>query len=105
MLFQPLLENSIQYSIHSPQDSLVIRIKILDRGDSLRFHILDNGSGISRERLTAIRDSLNAPDNQKFHIGVRNTHKRLILSYPGNKGLEILSHEGQGTCISFSIPK
>lgn len=105
MLFQPLLENSIQYSIHSPQDSLVIRIKILDRGDSLRFHILDNGAGIRRDRLTAIRKSLDAPDDQKFHIGVRNTHKRLTLSYPGNNGLTILSHEGQGTCISFSIPK
>lgn len=105
MLFQPLLENSIQYSIHSPEDSLVIRIKILDRGDSLRFHILDNGSGISRNRLKEIRASLDAADVGRHHIGVRNTHKRLVLSYPGNKGLTIISHEGQGTCISFSIPK
>ena len=105
MLFQPLLENSIQYSIHSSSDSLVIRIKIFDRGDFLRFHILDNGAGISRDRLASIRDSLEAPDDQKFHIGVRNTHKRLTLSYPGNTGLSIISHEGRGTCISFSIPK
>ena len=105
MLFQPLLENSIQYSIHSSSDSLVIRIKIFDRGDFLRFHILDNGAGISRDRLASIRDSLEAADDQKFHIGVRNTHKRLTLSYPGNTGLSIISHEGRGTCISFSIPK
>lgn len=105
LLLQPLLENSIQYSIHSPTDSLVIRIKIIETTDTLKFHILDNGIGIEKERLRQIRASLLSPEDPEQHIGVKNTHKRLTLAYPGNKGLKIISHAGQGTCISFDIPK
>lgn len=105
LLFQPLLENSIHYSLQSPHDTLVIRIKIYDAGDSLRFHILDNGIGIEKERLEQIRISLESSEEQEHHIGIKNTHKRLILTYPDNAGLSIISHVGQGTCISFSIPK
>ena len=35
LLFQPLLENSIHYSIRCPSDSLVIRIKIFEKGEVL----------------------------------------------------------------------
>ena len=38
LLLQPLLENSIQYSIHSPTDSLVIRIKIIETTDTLKLY-------------------------------------------------------------------
>ena len=105
LLFQPLLENSIHYSIQSPSDTLIIRIKTYETEDSLRFHILDNGAGIEKNQLLKIRESLSSPDDQDCHIGIKNTHKRLILTYPGNKGLTIISHKSQGTCISFSIPK
>ncbi|MBC5689184.1 histidine kinase [Mediterraneibacter sp. NSJ-55] len=105
LLFQPLLENSIHYSIQSPQDTLVIRIKIYDTGNFLRFHILDNGIGIEKKRLKQIRESLHSPEDQEHHIGIKNTHKRLVLTYPDNPGLTIISHLKQGTCISFSIPK
>lgn len=105
LLFQPFIENSIRYSISGPEDRCLIRIKILDRGDYLRFHILDNGPGMDRGTLLKLRSSLDTEDSQKIHIGVKNTHKRLTLSYPGNSGLQIISFAGQGTCISFSIPK
>lgn len=105
LLFQPFIENSIRYSISGPEDRCLIRIKILDRGDYLRFHILDNGPGMDRGTLLKLRRSLDTEDSQKIHIGVKNTHKRLTLSYPGNSGLQIISFAGQGTCISFSIPK
>ena len=105
LLFQPFLENSIRYSILSPKDHCLIRIKIQDRGDSLRFYILDTGYGMDFESLEQIRASLNEESAIPMHIGVKNTHKRLILSYPGTEGLSIVSVLGKGTCIRFSIPK
>jgi len=105
LLFQPLLENSIRYSITTPEDHCLIRIKILDQGDCLRFHVLDNGSGMDRGTLNKLRESLHTEEKQRLHIGLKNTHKRLLLSYPGNQGLTIISVRLQGTCISFSIPK
>lgn len=105
LLFQPLLENSIHYSIRCPSDSLVIRIKIFEKGEVLKFHILDNGVGIEKERLRQIRESLQSSEEQGHHIGMRNTHKRLVLTYPGNAGLTVVSHEGRGTCVRFEVPK
>ena len=59
---------------------------------------------MSNQKLSDLRQSLDSPEGQKRGIGVKNTHKRLILSYPGNKGLTVISREGKGTCVSFSIP-
>lgn len=105
LIFQPLIENSIQYSLLKPTDQCIIYIRIQDRGDHLRFHILDTGKGMSKEKLKELRESLNSEDSSKRSIGLKNIHKRLILSYPNNKGITIISHKDQGTCISFSIPK
>jgi len=104
LLFQPLVENSIHYSILTPRDTCVIRIKIYLRKNRLYFHVLDTGAGMSKQKLSDLRQSLDSPEGQKRGIGVKNTHKRLILSYPGNKGLTVISREGKGTCVSFSIP-
>lgn len=105
LLFQPLLENSIRYSIRSLSDSLVIRIKIIEKGDFLKFYILDNGVGIEKDKLRQIRESLQSAEEQEHHIGIKNTHKRLVLTYPGNEGLTIVSHAGRGTCVRFMVPK
>ncbi len=105
LLLQPFLENSIRYSILSPEDHCLIRVKIQERGEYLRFYILDTGSGIDAETLERLRSSINEESSEPMHIGVKNTHKRLLLSYPGTGGLSITSVLGQGTCIWFSIPK
>ena len=70
-----------------------------------KISYLDNGIGIEKKRLKQIRESLHSPEDQEHHIGIKNTHKRLVLTYPDNPGLTIISHLKQGTCISFSIPK
>lgn len=106
LLFQPLLENSIRYSITTEKDHCLIRIKILEQKDCLRFHILDTGSGMDRNTLVNLRRSLNTEDDTGAHIGLKNTHKRLLLFYPGaQEGLSITSIRSKGTCVSFSIPK
>lgn len=81
------------------------RIKIFEKGEVLKFHILDNGVGIEKERLRQIRESLQSSEEQEHHIGMKNTHKRLVLTYPGNAGLTVVSHEGRGTCVRFEVPK
>ncbi|MCI8285855.1 MAG: sensor histidine kinase, partial [Firmicutes bacterium] len=83
----------------------VIRIKIFEKGEVLKFHILDNGVGIEKNRLQQIRESLQSAEEQEHHIGMKNTHKRLVLTYPGNEGLTIVSQEGKGTCVRFEVPK
>lgn len=107
LLLQPLIENSLYHGIKQKEASSIIRIKIVEHHEYMYFSILDNGIGIEREQLLELKESLNTDSEQSSHshIGLKNTHKRLILSYPGNTGLKIISHYGWGTCVTFSIPK
>ena len=102
-VFQPLIENSIKYGLVKDQDRCLIRIKIQEKNDVIKFWILDTGHGMSKEIKEKLRQSL--LEEQGEHIGLRNTNKRLILSYAGNPGLVIHSVKERGTVISFQIPK
>lgn len=105
LLLQPLLENSIRYSILTPEDQVVIKIKILDKGDHLSFHILDTGPGMSPETLSNLRSTIDKESATSHHIGLKNTNKRLLLSSEKNTGLNIISTLGKGTLILFDYYK
>ncbi|WP_282937605.1 ATP-binding protein [Paenibacillus sp. RC67] len=64
------------------------------------IRIADNGSGMSEMRLLEI---WNRPKDKKRGIGLINTDRRLRHIY--GKGLAIESIPGQGTTVSFQIPK
>ena len=104
LLLQPLIENSLRHGVPDAEGQLIVRIKIYERDGILRFHILDTGYGMDREKLLQLRASLDGAEGRPGHIGLRNTNKRLLLNYPGSSGLTIISSRGRGTCISFSIP-
>ena len=66
---------------------------------------MDNGIGISREKLQQIKDQLHMQEEHpKAHIGLLNTNQRLILYYGAEYGLKISSHFGWGTRVSFEVP-
>lgn len=58
---------------------------------------------MSRLKLKSLRENL-SQDTSAGRIGLDNVNKRLILNYGVESRLRILSHEGLGTAISFSIP-
>lgn len=67
--------------------------------------VIDNGTGISEERLQWVKNSLKVDESQEGdRIGLRNVHQRLILSYGASYGLHISSMIGEGTQISFKVP-
>lgn len=105
LLLQPLLENSLHHAIKELPRPGVIKIKIFKRDERLHFYIIDNGLGISKERLQTIRLSLQSQDLvQTSHIGLYNTNMRLLLTYGPEAALSLSSREGQGTIVHFSIP-
>ncbi|OWA37745.1 hypothetical protein B9G55_06785 [Saccharibacillus sp. O16] len=104
LLLQPLVENSLIHGIRGQQGGR-IKIKMYEQEQGLCLSVSDNGSGMTARRLEEVRRQLNGPFGQSAHIGVSNTHKRLILAYGQQSGLQILSKVGRGTLVKILIPR
>jgi two-component system sensor histidine kinase YesM len=105
LLLQPLVENSLYHGIKEKAQNGLIKIKILRVGKQLRLVVSDNGNGIPSDRLSEIRKSLDASDEQSKHIGLLNTNKRLKLLYDRNYQITIKSRPGLGTVITIMLPQ
>lgn len=106
MIFQPLIENSIQHGIGPKKGTGFIKVKITEKNNNLLIRIIDNGVGIDREELTRISSRLEdeySPLNDEY-IGLSNTNQRLVLKYGHNSKLNIKSKKRLGTIIWFLIP-
>ena len=103
LVLQPLIENSIIHGLRSASEYGYVKIRIFIRDNRLWVSVIDNGVGINRRKLENLRKNL-LQDTSAGGIGLNNVNKRLILNYGNESRLHILSHEGLGTAISFSIP-
>ena len=103
LVLQPLIENSITHGLRPASEYGYIKIRIFIRDGRLQVSVIDNGIGMSRLKLENLRKSL-LQDASAGGIGLDNVNKRLILNYGKESCLHILSHEGFGTAVSFSVP-
>lgn len=105
LIIQPLVENAIIHGLESRENGGLIIIRTLRIDQDIMIDVIDNGAGISDERLQWVKNSLQVNESQQGdRIGLRNVHQRLILSYGATYGLHISSMLGEGTQISFKIP-
>jgi len=95
---QPLVENSIRHGLRKKAGRGLVTVSVKLAPGYVTVTVSDNGRGISNAKL----DKLLAPDNTGS-VGLRNIHSRLTRLY--GKGLSIKSEAGQGTVISFKIPR
>lgn len=105
LLLQPMIENSLLYGLKGKKGKMIVKIKILKRGDTLNYTIIDNGTGMSPARLAQVVQCLQQDDYVPHnHIGLTNTNQRIRLQYPGSPGIHLYSKEGMGTIVSWSCP-
>lgn len=107
LTLQPIVENAIFHGLvrREKGGQLIIRAQL--EGERLVLEVIDNGPGISPERLRELEQT--APRGGFGHVGLHNVRERLQLNYGGKAGLEILSQtaengSGQGTRIRITLP-
>lgn len=104
LILQPLIENSLYHGIKEKQSYGMIKVKIRALPDALMIQVIDNGVGIDKDKLLAIREQLDAASEQTKHIGLFNTHRRLKLTFGDEYGLRIKSKAGWGSVVAVRIP-
>ena len=105
MILQPLVENSLFHGIlpNQGQPGRIHLVSLMQR-DVISLFIIDNGVGISEEKLEKLNRGEIRMTNGYSHIGLNNVKERLSLMYPSQSTFTIISQEGEGTTIFFSVP-
>lgn len=97
---QTIVENALIHGILKRSRAGTVRIRIADIGRFTEISISDDGVGMTAEQIRHIFEA--SPDD--LHgIGLRNTNRRLKQLF--GEGLRIESVPGEGTRVSFNIPK
>lgn len=100
LTLQTIVENAVRHGVLSRSSGGTVTIRITEKADCFDLCVEDNGIGMSREKLSQLLEN---NTGQQKGVGLINTNRRLKQMY--GHGLDIRSAPGQGTTVTFSIPK
>jgi two-component system LytT family sensor kinase len=96
MLLQPLVENSIKHGLSRKVGGGRITIKTALKSNRTVIEVVDDGLGMSEERLEHAFGG---------GIGLSNVNERLRTIYGASCTLKLTSEPGRGTAVSVEIPE
>jgi two-component system sensor histidine kinase YesM len=114
LLVQPLVENAIYHGIKNKESPGLVRVSGEREGGTMLIRVIDDGVGMSEERLDALRRRLEDPPGREAEdgggppssggVGVRNVQERIRLCFGPEYGLSFESKSGSGTIAMVRIP-
>jgi two-component system sensor histidine kinase YesM len=103
LLFQPLIENSINHGFPGKSGEDLITITIRKKGERhLMFEVKDNGKGMDSELIHELNHYDYSASSLEGSIGVRNVIMRIKYYYGDEGHFEIESDEN-GTTVRAEI--
>lgn len=103
LLLQPLVENAVIHGVEKIQGGGTVTISAKISGDDMVVTVEDHGPGICPEKIEELLHSESMDESS--HIGIRNVHERLVLSFGNQAGLRISESPGGGAHIEFYVPR
>lgn len=114
LLLQPILENAVFHGITAKGNECGGKLEVLGRKETYQFgdeeltsvhiEVVDNGVGISQEKIDKIMKSIEDEHISMEHIGIGNVAKRLALLFPKQSNVSIESKMGEQTKVSLIFP-
>lgn len=102
LILQPFVENIFQHAFDALHTFVHIRITQSIRDGMLVFRIEDNGCGMDKETLHALRKRTYKGGDNGF--GICNVLSRLELFYTSHYRFSIESEVGKGTVVEIELP-
>lgn len=105
LLLQPLAENAITHGFTGKRKKVknTLVLKIASKGNQLHIDLIDNGVGMSAEKLASVQETMQRAEYVDRHISLNNVHRRLYLLFH-QECMELRSVEGCYTRITVVIP-
>ena len=102
---QPFIENCIHHSFTSDEIEPKVSVCVSCDENLIYVEIQVNGSGMSPDVLTSIRENLKNEDYAHKHIGIKNVHLKLKLLFGKDFGVTEIQSDSNGTYVKITIPK
>lgn len=104
LTIQPLVENSIYHGLKEKGSFGRIVVNGYSTDDRIIIKVIDNGIGMTGEKLGKILcPREDGPETQKF-FGLRSVHERIKLYFGDEYGISFKSGPGNGTEVTVIIP-
>lgn len=102
LTLQPLVENALYHGIKISRRKGFIRITGKEDNGRVILEVADDGCGMTKGRLDALRASL--ADDKSEDFGLRTVHQRIQILFGSEYGLAIESTPDAGTSVKVTIP-
>lgn len=102
---QPLLENAIYHGMEGMYEDGEIDINVYEKDNVIYIDVVDNGLGMTAEKIEYIMNNKVVSSKRGSGIGVRNVNERIKLIYGNQYGISIASELDEGTTATIAIPK
>lgn len=97
-----MIENYFVHGIDYTRNDNAISVKAYMEQNQTVIKVIDNGKGMSPERLQEVIQSLSDPAvDTATSIGLRNVHERLKSFFGSSYSMEIDSDQMAGTIITI----
>lgn len=104
LTLQPLVENAIYHGVRQRTEPGKIIIKVYEQDSALWLKVIDNGPGITPEKLKLLNEQIRSDENPFIGYGLYNVNKRIILRYGEEYRLVVDSVPGEGTVVTIRYP-
>lgn len=106
LIIQPIVENAFVHGLETKEGEGEIRIEVRRGNNRLQIYVIDNGIGMTKEKLNEIKLSLTDFSRlTRSNIGLSNVDQRIKLLYGEDYGLWIDSTENLGTTVIIDLPE
>ena len=102
-IMQPMVENAIYHGIERKKGKGMIKIIGRRVQDHIKFSVIDDGIGMSQERLEQVMESIDKGMEDR-NFALVNISKRIQAVYGDEFKINIKSREGLGTEVEVEIP-
>lgn len=97
-ILQPIIENYFIHGIRTTKQDNIIKVYTSQNENSIDFHIMDNGRGMSQNEIEKkneeLENILDAQSNNKS-IGVSNVNRRIKAIYGEKYGVKLQENKEQ----------
>lgn len=101
---QPLVENCIKHGVKNQEAQAEIHVTVHNHTEGVLISVSDNGQGIDPEKVRHL-GMTQVESDKGTGLGLFNVNERLVYMYGDGARLHIESTWGEGTTISFVIPR
>lgn len=104
LILEPLVENAVVHGLEQKDGIGLVMLSGKIQNDLAVFTIIDNGVGISEDRIQDIINEQIRTESTHTGLGLMTVHKRIQHIYGLEYGIEIHSQVGSGTKIYVRFP-